>query len=74
MVKISPCVSAEEKRDTGSVPGLGRFPVGGNGNPLQYSCQEGPTEREAWWLRSMGSERAAWWATIHGVAKESDKT
>ena len=28
--------------DTDSVPGLGRFPVGGHGNPLQYSCQESP--------------------------------
>ena len=31
------------------IPGLGRFPGGGNGNPLQYSCLENPTDREAWW-------------------------
>ena len=36
-------------RDMGSIPGLGRFPGGGNGNPFQYSCQENPMDREAWW-------------------------
>ena len=41
----------------GSIPGLMRFPGGGNGNPLQCSCLENPTDREAWW------------ATVHGVAK-----
>jgi len=34
--------------DMGSIPGLGRFPGGGNGNLLQYSCLENPTERGAW--------------------------
>ena len=42
--------------DAGSVPGSGRFPGGGNGNPLQYSCLENPMDRGAW--------RAA----VHGVA------
>ena len=37
MVK-NPPVSAGDTRDTGSIPGLGRSPGGGNGNPLQYSC------------------------------------
>ena len=45
-----------------SIPELGRFPGEGNGNPLQYSCLENPMDREAWR------------ATVHGVAKESDKT
>ena len=40
-----------------SIPGLGRSPGEGNGNPLQYSCLE----------NSM--DRGAWWATVHGVAK-----
>ena len=44
------------------IPGLGRFPGEGNGNPLQYSCLENPMDREAWW------------ATVHGVTKESDTT
>ena len=34
--------------DTGSIPGLGRSSGEGNGNPLQYSCLENPTDREAW--------------------------
>ena len=43
--------------DVGLVPGSGMSPAGGNGNPLQYSCLENPTDR------------GAWWATGHGVAK-----
>ena len=35
-------------RDMGSVPGLGRCPGGGHGNPLQYSCLENPMDRGAW--------------------------
>ena len=35
--------------DPGSVPGLGRYPAGGYGNPLQYSCLENSMDREAWW-------------------------
>ena len=44
-------------RAGGSVPGLGRSPGGGNGNPLQYSCLENPTDRES---SLMGH-------TVHGV-------
>ena len=47
----------EMARDVGSVPGSGRSPGVGNGNPLQYSCLESPMDR------------GAWWATVHGVAK-----
>ena len=43
--------------DLGSVPGLGRSPGEGNGNPLQYSCLENPVDGEAWQ------------ATVYGVAK-----
>ena len=35
-------------RDTGSIPGSGRCPGGGSGNPLQYSCLENPVDRGAW--------------------------
>ena len=38
-----------DARDVGLIPGLGRFTRGWHGNPLQYSCLENPTDREAWW-------------------------
>ena len=56
MIKNLPA-SAGDIRDTGSVPGLGRSPGGGHGNPLQYFCLENPRDRGAW--RVM----------VHGVAK-----
>ena len=40
--------NAEDIRDAGPVPGLGRSPGGGNGNLLEYSCLDIPTDREAW--------------------------
>ena len=52
-VKVSPC----NEGDQGSIPGSGRSPGEGNGNPLQYSCLENPIDG------------GAWWATVHGVAK-----
>ena len=50
-----------DPRDMGSIPGLGRSPGGGHGNPLQYSCLENPMDR------------GVCWATVHGVTK-SDMT
>ena len=41
--------SACNAGDPGLIPGLGRFPGEGNGNPLQYSCLENPRDRGAWW-------------------------
>ena len=58
MVKESSC----NVGDPGSIPGLGRLPGEGNGNPLQYSCLENPMDR------------GAWRATVHGVAKELGTT
>ena len=52
-VKESTCNAG----DLGLVPGLGRSPEIGNGNPLQYSCLGNPMGREAWW------------ATIHEVTE-----
>ena len=43
--------------DLGSIPGLGRSPGAGHGNPLQYSCLENPVDR------------GAWQATVHGVTR-----
>ena len=47
MVK-NPPANAGDARHVGLIPGLGRSPGGGNGNPLQYSCLENPTDRGAW--------------------------
>ena len=48
MVKNLPA-NAGDIRDEGSIPGLGRSPGEGHGNPLQYSFFENPTDREDWW-------------------------
>ena len=56
--KESPCNIG----DLGSIPGLGKSPGGGHGNPLQYSCLENP----------MG--RGDWWTAVHGGHEESDMT
>ena len=53
----NPPANAGDTGDAGLIPGSGRSPGEGNGNPLQYSCLENPMER------------GAWWATIHGVAE-----
>ena len=47
--------SACNAGDFGLIPGSGRFPGEGNGNPLQYSCMDNPMDSRAWW------------ATVHGV-------
>ena len=56
LVKNLPA-NAEDVRDAGSIPGSGRSPGQGNGNPLQYSCLENAISR------------GTWWAMIHRVAK-----
>ena len=58
MVK-NPPANAE---DVGLIPGSGRAPEEGNGNPLQYSFLGNPMDR------------GAWWATVHGMTKELDMT
>ena len=55
----NPPANAGYKRALGSIPGSGRSPGVGNGNPLQYSCLENPMDR------------GAWWATVHGVAESA---
>ena len=54
VVKNLPAI-AGDAGDTGSIPGLGRYPGGGNGNSLQYSYLENTMDR------------GAWRATVHGV-------
>ena len=56
--KESAC-NAGDTGDMGLIPGSGRSPGGGHGNPLQYSC----------WENSM--DRGAWWTMIHGDTTES---
>ena len=56
MVKNPPASAG----DADLIPGLGRSPGEGNGNPLKYSCVGKPMDR------------GTWWATVHGVTKELD--
>ena len=49
--------NAGDIKDMGLIPGLGRSPEGGHGNPLHYSCLENPMDK------------GFWQATVHGVAK-----
>ena len=81
-----PCSSDSEEStcnvgDLGLIPELGRSPGERNGNPLQYSCIENPTDRGAWWttvhgvvksqtwLKEMVKDREAWCAAIHGLQR-----
>ena len=59
MVKNPPVMQETgcDAGDLGLIPGLGRSPGEGNGNPLQYSCLENPMDG------------GAWWATVHGVTR-----
>ena len=56
MIKKPPA-NARDTGDSDLIPGLGRSPGGGNGNPFQYACLENPMDR------------GAWRATVRGVAK-----
>ena len=53
--------NAGDVGDVGSIPGSGRSPGGGNGNPLQYSCLKNP------------NDRGAWQATVHRAAKSQTR-
>ena len=57
----NPPANARDVRDRGLIPGSGRSPGGGNGNPLQYSCLENPMDR------------GAWWAMVHSVTKSQTR-
>ena len=56
MVKNLPA-NARDTRDADSIPGSGRSPQGGHGNPLQYSCLGNPMERGAWQPTVHGGHR-----------------
>ena len=57
LIVKKPPANEGDARDMGSIPGLGRCPGGGNGNPLWYSDLENLMDR------------GAWWTTVHGVAE-----
>ena len=61
LVVKNPSTNAGEARDMGLIPGSQRFPGGGNGNTLQYSCLENPMDRETWQ------------AIVHGAAKSQTR-
>ena len=60
MVKKLPANSGDA-RQMGLIPGLGRSPLEGTGNPLQYSCLGNPMDG------------GAWWATVHGVTNSQTR-
>ena len=49
LVVKNPPANEGATRDAGTIPGSGRSPGGGNGNPIQYSCLENPVGRGTWW-------------------------
>ena len=61
LVVKNPPANVGDTGDTGMIPGSGRSPGGGHGNPVQYSCLESPMER------------GTWQATVHGVAKSQTR-
>ena len=58
LVVGDPLAAAGDARDLGSIPGSGRSPGEGNGNLLQYSCLENPTDRGAWRAIAPGIPRS----------------
>ena len=54
----NPPANAGDTGDTGSIPGSGRSPGGGNGSPLQYSYLENPMNRGAWWATARGMAKS----------------
>ena len=58
----NPPANIGDTRDAGSIPGSGRSPGVGNGNPLHYYCLQNPMDK------------GAWQTTVHGVTKELDMT
>ena len=53
----NPPANAGDTGDVGSIPGSGRSPGTGNGNPLQYSCLQNSMDRGAWWAKSGESQK-----------------
>ena len=65
----NPPAKAGDLRDVGLIPGLGRSPGGGHGNPLQYPCLENPMDREAW--RAIVHRVAQSWTQVKRLSTHS---
>ena len=61
--------NARDIRDAGLIPGSGRSPGGGHGNPLQYSCRENPVDRGDWWAAAHGVTKS--WTRLEGLTQHS---
>ena len=70
VVKNSPA-HAGDTRDVGSIPGLGRSPGGGHGNPLQFACLESPMDRGAWWAAVQGVTKSRTRLITHALSFSS---
>ena len=69
----NPPANARDRREAGSVPGSGRSPGGGNGNPLQYSCLENLMDRGAWQVTAHGTAKSPTWLSDWALAVYLDK-
>ena len=57
LVVKNPPANAGDARDVGLMPGSGRSPGVGNGNPFQYSCLENLMDRGVWWVHAIANNR-----------------
>ena len=64
-------LAMQEKGDVGLIPGSGRSPGGGNGNPLQNSCLGHPMDKGAWWAKVPGVTKSG---HIHREEKQKELT
>ena len=72
LVVKNPPASVGDIGDTGSIPGSGRSPGGGNSSPLQYSCLENPLGRGAWRVQSVGSQSRTRLSTLAHMRSEGE--
>ena len=67
--------NAGDIRDAGLIPGLGRSPGGGHGNPPQYSCLENPMDRGAWWAAAHQFPKSPTWLkqlSMHTIISDGE--
>ena len=69
LVVKKPLANTENVTDAGSIPGLGRSPGGGRGNPFQYSCLENPMDRGAWQAIVQRVKKS--WIRLKGLKKHT---